>query len=319
MKIRLYTPFFFQGNLNNQRYFEGWYFKHISADQQSAWSFIPGISLNSNDSHAFIQAIDGINGVAEYIKYPISEFKFDYKKSHLTIGTSTFSEEYIKLNIENNRTEIKGEIEYHNQIKFPQSLLSPGIMGWYSFVPFMECRHGIISVNHRLSGSIFFNGTPFCFDAGNGYIEKDWGTSFPEAWFWIQSNNFKSVNASLFFSIAKIPWIGRYFLGFISYLYFENRFYNFSTHNGSIVTDFRRKNEKTEIKVENKKYKLHMSTIMSGSGELRAPVQGRMSRKIKESINSEVSVRMTDSGNNVVFDDTGFSAGLEISDKIFDY
>ncbi|WP_243392439.1 MULTISPECIES: tocopherol cyclase family protein [unclassified Mesotoga] len=25
---------------------------------------------------------------------------------------------------------------------------------------------------------------------GKGYIEKDWGRSLPDAWIWMQSNNF---------------------------------------------------------------------------------------------------------------------------------
>jgi hypothetical protein len=39
MSLRVYTPFVFQGNLKNYHYFEGWYFKHVSGDQQNTWSF----------------------------------------------------------------------------------------------------------------------------------------------------------------------------------------------------------------------------------------------------------------------------------------
>ena len=35
---------------------------------------------------------------------------------------------------------------------YPGTIFSPGIMGWYSFVPFMECKHGIVSINHDLTG-----------------------------------------------------------------------------------------------------------------------------------------------------------------------
>ena len=66
-------------------------------------------------------------------------------------------------------------------------------MGWYSFVPFMECNHGIVSVNHDLYGEISVNGNVIDFNNGKGYIEKDWGVSFPEAWIWIQSNNFRGT------------------------------------------------------------------------------------------------------------------------------
>jgi hypothetical protein len=54
-------------------------------------------------------------------------------------------------------------------------------MGWYSFIPFMECKHGIVSANHKIKGKITVNNQIIDFDEGQGYIEKDWGTSFPEA------------------------------------------------------------------------------------------------------------------------------------------
>jgi hypothetical protein len=110
-------------------------------------------------------------------------------------------------------------------------------MGWYSFVPFMECKHGIVSVNHDLKGSVIVNGNEIDFNNGKGYIEKDWGTSFPEAWLWMQANNFENRNSSFSFSVAKIPWLGKFFIGFIAFLYYNNRFLLFSTYNNSEITE----------------------------------------------------------------------------------
>ena len=110
-------------------------------------------------------------------------------------------------------------------------------MGWYSFVPFMECKHGIVSVNHDLKGSVIVNGNEIDFNNGKGYIEKDWGTSFPEAWLWMQANNFENRNSSFSFSVAKIPWLGKFFIGFIAFLYYYNRFLLFSTYNNSEITE----------------------------------------------------------------------------------
>ncbi|QII81181.1 hypothetical protein G7057_00970 [Jeotgalibaca arthritidis] len=41
---------------------------------------------------------------------------------------------------------------------------------------------------------------------GKGYIEKDWGRSFPKNYIWIQSNHFNDNQRSLFFSYAHIPY-----------------------------------------------------------------------------------------------------------------
>jgi hypothetical protein len=46
---------------------------------------------------------------------------------------------------------------------------------------------------------------------------------------------------------------------------------------------------------------------------------GEMTRKIKESINSDVTVKLLNSNGKTIFENTGYSAGLEITDKIFNY
>lgn len=50
-------PEIFQRQLKYQHYFEGWYFKHTSTSSNESIAFIPGVSLNPDDSHAFIQVI----------------------------------------------------------------------------------------------------------------------------------------------------------------------------------------------------------------------------------------------------------------------
>ena len=49
----------FQGKIKqyNKQYFEGWYFKQVTADKKFTISFIPGVSYNKTDSHCFIQCI----------------------------------------------------------------------------------------------------------------------------------------------------------------------------------------------------------------------------------------------------------------------
>ena len=51
--------------------------------------------------------------------------------------------------------------------------LSPGIMGPYSFIPFMECYHGILSMNHKILGSLKYNDENISFNGGKCYMEKD--------------------------------------------------------------------------------------------------------------------------------------------------
>ena len=316
---RLYNPEVFQGNLRKKHYFEGWYFKQVTQDQSYTFSFIPGVSLVENDPHAFIQIMNGYTGKTDYIRYPLDEFRWDKRRLFLKVGSSIFTGSGIMLNIESERIKLTGQIDFNNIINYPKSILSPGIMGWYSFIPFMECNHGIVSVNHDLYGEISINKNVIDFKDGKGYIEKDWGVSFPEAWIWIQSNHFKEHDTSFSFSIAKIPWMGRFFIGFIAFLYLNKKFYLFSTYNKSIVSEINHNKDIIEITVRNSRNILKIRVIKNSFGDLRAPVSGEMSRRIKESIDSEVHLQLLDKYNNPEYEGTGKSVGLEIIEKIFDY
>ena len=319
MNLSIYSPEIFQGNLKKKNYFEGWYFKHVSSDLKHVWSFIPGISLTKNDPHAFIQVINGITGETEYITYNLEEFTWNKKRLYLKIGNSVFTDKYIDLNILSEKFKVSGRLDYSNNINFPGSLFSPGIMGWYSFVPFMECKHGIVSVNHDVTGSITINVNVIDFDKGKGYIEKDWGTSFPEAWLWVQANNFKDRNSSFCFSVAKIPWLGKFFIGFIAFLYYNDKFFLFSTYNNSSINKITNSHESIDLVMHNHNSVLQVNINKSTFGELRAPVSGDMSRRIKESIDSEVTVSLFDKHNKLIYNDSSKRAGLEVMDKIFDY
>jgi tocopherol cyclase len=319
INMRLFKPEVFQGNLKQKNYFEGWYFKNVSNDLRHVWSFIPGVSITEKDPHAFIQAIDGITGKSEYFRYPLIDFFWEKDCLNIKIGNSVFTETYIDLKIENENFSFSGHLSFSNIVKYPGSIFSPGIMGWYSFVPFMECKHGIVSVNHNLSGSLMVNNDKVDFNGGKGYIEKDWGTSFPEAWLWIQCNNFTNPDTSFTFSVAKIPWLGKFFVGFIAFLYFNNRFFLFSTYGNSAITELNHSGQLISLTLKNKNHILKVNASKNSFGELRAPQSGDMSRRIKESIDSDVSISLYDKHENLIYNDTGTRAGLEVIEEIFGY
>lgn len=319
MLFRIYKPEVFQGNLKKRHYFEGWYFKHVTSDQTQTISIIPGISLAEKDSHSFIQVMIGNSGTSRYIRYQVNEFRWERQKMFISVGSSEFSMNHARLDIKDDDFELTGELSYCNPVKYPGSVFSPGIMGWYSFIPFMECKHGIVSAIHGLNGNLSVNGTNVSFESGKGYIEKDWGSSFPEAWIWIQSNNFKEPGTSFSFSLAKIPWLGSFFTGFISFLYLRQRFYLFSTYNRSEVYRVIHRDNTIELSVRNRNYSLNIQVLKNSFGDLRAPRDGEMSRKIKESMDSEVHLELFDKSNNLEYSDTGKCVGLEVIEKIFDY
>ncbi len=315
---KIFHPEIFQGSQGLSDYFEGWYFKNVSKDLKHAVAFIPGISL-SDDPHSFVQFIDGINGKTAYFRYETQDFASDKHRFLTKIGRSEFSSEEISLDLQNDKWKIEGKLQYEGLVRLPKSILMPGIMGWYSYVPSMECNHGVVSLDHGITGSVSVNGTVYDFTGGNGYIEKDWGVSFPESWLWLQCNNFDSPGTSIMISVAKIPWRGRYFIGLISFLLAGGKTEIFATYNNSSVVSLRQITEKTtEIIIRRRRKRLTVTVTKSSSGSIVAPVQGKMSNMIRESIDSDVSFTYDDGSGSVIKED-GKRAGYEEMEKIFSY
>jgi hypothetical protein len=308
---RLMDPPIFQGTLKEKNYFEGWYLKNVSMDQSSVLSFIPGISLSKN-SHSFIQVINGITGWTHYFEFPVEVFKPSPDRFEVEIGVNRFSSNGLKVNLGEGDLSISGEIGFSDLSPFPKRTLSPGIMGWYSFVPRMECYHGVVSMNHALKGSIDIDGKEMDLNGGKGYIEKDWGRSFPESWIWMQCNNFERDGISFMLSIAKIPWMGGHFTGFLSFLKIGEEVHRFATYTGAKVKEITIKDNELDIIVKDRKRTLRIEAVQSKPGELAAPVQGQMDRRIKESVDSIVTVQLMDRNGGIILSSKGKRAGLEI-------
>lgn len=305
--------------MRNRRYFEGWYFKHVSGDLQQVWSFIPGISLSGTERYAFIQILNGISGEVWIFESAISTFHASRKELEIHVGPSAFTSRGLNLFMQNDQALIQGEIGYSGLERYPSSLLRPGIMGWYSFVPFMECKHGIYSMRHGLSGGFELNGTYIDLNQGTGYIEKDWGRSFPESWIWLHCNTFENSGASFSFSVAKIPWLGSFFIGFISYLKLDGKFFNFSTWSKARVEKAEYRDRHLYILVTNREHRLEIHAENSREGKLKAPVHGSMKRIIKETVDAGLEIVLKNRSGKILFRDRGIRAGMELVDPILDY
>lgn len=318
---KLFNPEIFQGKYKKKNYFEGWYYKIIDSSMKHAYAVIPGVSLGRgiNDSHAFVQVLDAFGCKVNYIKYDISGFKFNESKFEAEIADNYFSDSEIRLDVKNADFSMNGRLQFKNIVPYPKTLLRPGIMGPYSYVPFMECYHGIVSIHHDIAGQMSVTGGVADFNEGYGYIEKDWGRSFPEAWIWLQSNHFNSRDVSLMFSTAKIPWFGSYFKGFISFLRIGSKIYLFSTYTKAKIVNLDYHGNCLNILLEDRNYEMEITAEHSDGGMLKAPKNGLMKREVLESINASVKVRLSDKAGKIIFEGQGTHTGLEIVDEIFKY
>ena len=305
-------PDLFQGEkyLNtNKNYFEGWYFKNTN--NETGISFIPGINIDDKDKKSFIQVIT--NDSSYFINYNIKDFKFNFEPFYIKVGNNFFSKTgiYIDIKDEFQNINIYGNIKYSNTKNINTNFLNPNIMGPFSYIPFMECNHAILSMYNKINGSINFNNNIISFKDNIGYIEKDWGSSFPKSYIWCQGNNFQKSNASFMLSIADIPFKLFNFRGIICVLIIDNKEYRFATYNNTKLVEYDITDNLINITLKKGSYSLNIKSTYDVGHKLSAPVKGKMEKDIFESISSLITVTLK-KNNVVIFSDISRNCGLEI-------
>jgi tocopherol cyclase len=311
---RLKDPTIFQGDLKKRHYFEGWYFKQSNPDGDVVLSIIPGISLAEEDRHAFIQLLDGTSGVAYYERFGVEEFKPGLEPFSVKIGDNVFSLSGVDLNI-SGKVSVKGSLRYRDLSLFRGGIGMRGVMGWYGFVPFMETYHGLISMDQVVDGSIVINGDRRVFDAARGYIEKDWGSSFPSAWIWLQANSFNERGVSLMVSVAVVPWLHSSFVGHLAIFLHRGEVINLSTYGGGKVTRLEKVDTGLQMRVENKRYSLDIWADSGRFVDLKSPKMGVMKGRTAESLHGSIKVIVVDNEKkSTLFSGSSPGLGLEIMD-----
>jgi hypothetical protein len=281
------NPILFQGRNKNNNYFEGWYYKQVSENSKNSISIIPGISKSKEDSHAFIQTIISTSESkleTHYHRFSINDFYFNDEPFILKIEKNIFSCDVIDLNLFDNDYSLNGKLSFSSFTKIKTNTLYPNIMGYYAYIPIMECYHGIVSMNHYLNGSLSYNGKSINFDSGKGYIEKDWGTSFPREYIWLQCNNFENKDVSIMCSIANVPFMGASFQGLICNLSLKGKEYRFASYNDSKLKKLNINDHELNIFLKKKNLELELNVKPSDTGVLKSPKIGLMNGSIKEGV-----------------------------------
>ncbi len=304
-----WNPDMYHGWGKSRNYFEGWYFKIVDPTERFAFAIIPGISYGKDGAaHAFIQVLDGRQCTATYHEFEHAAFQPSDETFALALDGNLFSADSLRLNL----PELQGELHWTDRSPWPKMLGAPGIMGWYSFVPFMECYHGVVSIHHTLRGRLRVRGEDVDFTGGKGYIEKDWGESFPNSWIWMQTNHFDAAHpVCLTASVAKIPWLGSHFIGYIVGFLLDQKLYRFATYTGAMMrANF--DDSTVRLAFKDRRYRLDITAHKAAGGDLVSPISGNMIGKVNESMQATVEVQFFENGRPL-FAGTGRNAGLEVA------
>lgn len=307
-----WNPDMFHGWGKTSRFFEGWYFKLVDLKEEVIIALIPGVSVGEDGtSHAFIQEINGKAHTTVYHEFTSEDFRPDPHQFELNLGTNFFSAHTIRIDLPN----LKGTLKLNNRYPWPKMLGAPGVMGWYSFVPFMECYHGVVSMDYNLEGILDVNGKNVNFTGGKGYVEKDWGVSFPKSWIWMQSNHFSGDRrVSLMASVADIPWIGTHFVGYLVGFLLDDKLYRFATYTGAKMKAILEE-DKVLLSFKDRKNRLEIIAHKTDGVDLISPISGDMKGKVNESIQAQLDVKLYEK-EQLLFSGTGRNSGMELAGAI---
>jgi hypothetical protein len=281
-KVKNRTPGF-RRNDSNQPYFEGYYFKFIN-EKKELIILIAGISISKNEKYSFIQLASNFDKNVAFYKFPLSEFKSSKDSFLFSIGNNTFKRNEITLNLE----DISLQLQLKNSLNWNRSALNPNIMGFLSFIPKVECKHDIITVEAEVTGSVEFQNRTILFDKSRGYIEKNWGYSFPKKYLWLHANQFKNDQLSLQFAMAKPKWLIFRPQVYIGYL-MNGRFIHFGSHRLSLA-NVKTEGEQTSIKINKFRHSIKIRVTNRTPINLISPKEGKLQNEISEYLNSTIEL-----------------------------
>lgn len=234
-----------------KNYFFGKYYKFIS---ESCFSFAI-IIANTNEGKS-IQLITNNNS---YQIYDLDSVKI-------------INDNHFVFSIKQDDITLKGNL-YLGEL----NPLTKKVMGPFSYIPFMECRHDIYSMYHSVKGEIVLNNSTFNFNDGIGYIEGDKGRNFPRKYIWYNS---VTKDSSITIAIATIPIAFIKFRGILCFIKNKNQEFYFCTWNRVKIEEL----NSGVIGLKKGKYELLVNISLNEGHKLKAPVKGSMVRYIKENI-----------------------------------
>lgn len=255
-------------------FFKGYYFKCSENDhakdgtKNRTIALIPALHIDGKEKSASLQIITNDN----VYEIPYSNIEFKKSGFGIRIGKNKFSEQGIILDAETEDCKIQGKLKFGAFRKLKYSIMGP-----FEHIPYLQCRHCVISMRHSVTGEVRINDRIYSFHDGIGYIEGDSGRSFPKEYLWTQCH---VPNGSLMLAVADIPMIGLSFKGIIGVVLIGDKEYRIATYLGARILSA----GENEIEIRQGRYRLSAKLVEESSQKLKAPLNGKMSRAIHESI-----------------------------------
>ena len=291
---------YFHGSNKKRHYFEGWYFKQ--QNERETLALIPAWHIDKGGKAAASLQVIAPEG-SWYVEYPARAFAAGQRRFFVELGDSIFAKDGLILNAEGPDLQLKGALRYG-----PWTPPEGDIMGPFAHIPFLQCRHSLFSLLHRVDGRVSLNDREYVFCNALGYMEGDRGRSFPRSYLWTQVCQRSEVygELSLMIAVADIPFLSSRFTGCLAVVYLGGRQYRLTTYQGARILAVR----PDFVSLGQKDMTLTAELLEAAPHPLQAPESGAMLRVIHESAACKVHYRFTKRGRPLL-DFVSAQAGFE--------
>ena len=272
--------------MKKTNFFEGWYFKEQCKELTIA--FIPEVSYDEKGN---------LSGSLQIV-LPDRSYYYTYKNPinmnlnrtmFIVMGKNVSTDACIHIDIAEKDLQIKGDIYFDREAgrKF-------NVMGPLSIFP-LPCKHGILAMKQQLSGSLEIDGEVYDFDGGTGYLETDYGKSFPRRYMWSQCNWFGRTDCQIAVAAATIPMGPLNIMGTFACINYKGQRYKFATYKGAEVE----KIGEEGFKITQGPYIFEGRRKGGTAVELKSPEMGKMASATREYLVCNVEYRLRKRGEEL--------------------
>jgi tocopherol cyclase len=289
-----FIPTHLRGNFRQGNYFEGWFQKVYSAEYQASFIIIYGYATqNSLESFGFIQLLLP-DGEPRFLYFHKNEISCDPTRHVFKMGSHILSTEVIRIQCHDINIQL-------SLLKNTPIRTLKNSMGYTYYVPGLPCYHAVLNPSHQVSGIIQAGQQHYHLDNATGYLEKNWGKSFPERYFWMHAVDPKNPEISILFSRAEIKWMGLNFIRHVGH--FKNdgaaldlrHFKNFQ-----LLTSPAEQNQRL-LRIGSKETQMEICIRQGKKVLFKGPTNGKLSRSIPHHADAQVDVSLSQNQKRYTF------------------
>ena len=311
-----------------RNYFEGWYFREQTEDLTIA--FVP--TLHYDEEGRMTGSLQVILPEKSWF------FAYDHPVNmnlpdslFVVLGKNVFTEACIHLDIDEPGLRIKGDIYFDREPGAKLHVMGP--LGLPLVSRLLPCAHKIWATEQELSGELEIlaggapletkprkgtgdcadvahrgNGKVFSFNDGKGYMEADYGKTFPKTYFWTHCNWFDEKNLRIACAGVELSFAGYRgaFLGCFACIDQDGYKVKLATYLGARVEHF----SADGFRIRQGKYVFEGWKMEGKPVKLQSPRDGAMGEKTDEYLTCTVRYKLS-RGGEVIFDEISQRAAYE--------